>query len=41
MDKTYAPNPDKVPLERYRDILKTQRLLPSRTLLGEQYAFLH
>ena len=36
MDKTYAPNLDKVPLERYRDILKTQRLLPSRTLLGEQ-----
>lgn len=36
MDKTYAPNLVKVPLERYRDILKTQRLLPSRTLLGEQ-----
>lgn len=36
MDKTYAPNLDKVPLEHYRDILKTQRLLPSRTLLGEQ-----
>lgn len=36
MDKTYAPKLDKVPLEHYRDILKTQRLLPSRTLLGEQ-----